>query len=145
MGRCRDKTYDVWYAMKARCTNPNHPKYKDYGARGIGVCKRWLNSYTNFLKDMGAKPDGLSLDRINNNSGYKPSNCRWATAKIQANNKRRSSGFKNNYEGVYYCNTYKKWVAELSMGVGKRKYLGRFDKESDAVKAIIKYKKTEGN
>jgi hypothetical protein len=69
--------YSSWTNMKTRCTNPNFKQYKDYGGRGIKVCDRWLNSFQNFINDMGLKP-GLeySIDRIDNNKGYETSNCR---------------------------------------------------------------------
>lgn len=82
-------TYQIWYAMIHRCTNPNSPKYESYGARGIQVCERWTNSFDRFVEDMGYRPIGLSLDRINNDGNYEPSNCRWATPKVQSNNQRR--------------------------------------------------------
>lgn len=73
--------------MRQRCENPNNSRYADYGGRGIRVCKRWAD-FRNFIADMGKKPEGSSLDRRNNDGDYKPSNCRWATAKQQANNRR---------------------------------------------------------
>ena len=79
--------YKAWLGMKERCYNKNHTNYKDWGGRGIKVCKRWINSFPNFLKDMGRKPKGTLLDRINNNGNYTPKNCRWAT--MQQSNKNR--------------------------------------------------------
>lgn len=73
--------------MKTRCFNPNSQQYYNYGARGITVCKRWLK-FENFHADMGDKPDGMSLERINNDGNYEPGNCRWATAKEQQANTR---------------------------------------------------------
>ncbi len=82
------KTYRCWQDMKQRCLNPNAQAYKDYGARGITVCDSWKNSFANFLTDMGEAPNGMSLDRINNDLGYSPDNCRWASQKQQNRNHR---------------------------------------------------------
>lgn len=81
------KTYNTWATMKQRCTNPSNPKFKNYGARGIFVCQEWLDSFENFLADMGEAPEGMTLERINVNDGYYKKNCCWASSKTQANNK----------------------------------------------------------
>lgn len=80
--------YRSWDHMKQRCLNPKNHAFKDYGGRGIRICKRWLKSFTCFLEDMGPRPLNRSLDRINVNGNYTPSNCRWATSKQQMNNRR---------------------------------------------------------
>jgi hypothetical protein len=83
-----DTVYWVWAAMRGRCTRPSHKDYHLYGARGVSVCSRW-DSYETFREDMGERPLGHSLDRINPNGNYEPSNCRWATASEQRRNQRR--------------------------------------------------------
>lgn len=82
-------TYHSWVGMIQRCTNVNHGSYSRYGARGISVCDRWM-LFDNFLADMGEKPPHTSIERVNNNLGYEPGNCRWATAIEQARNKRNN-------------------------------------------------------
>ena len=88
----RTKEYKTWTSIKQRCYNPKHIGYKNYGGRGIQVCDRWLNSFENFFADMGKAPSSKhSIDRFPNNDGnYEPSNCRWATAKEQNNNTRKT-------------------------------------------------------
>lgn len=91
-GRKKTSTYTVWKSMRHRCNNPRNKQYMDYGGRGITVCERWEN-FENFYADMGDRPEGLSLDRINNDKGYSPDNCRWSTSSEQCKNKRKTKRF----------------------------------------------------
>lgn len=91
----RHHLYNTWWNMIARCYIPMAPGYSGYGLRGITVCKRW-RSFKNFCHDMGARPNGMSLDRIDNDKNYSPSNCKWSTRSEQMVNRRT---FGNNSSG----------------------------------------------
>lgn len=81
-------THNTWKSMIQRCGNPRATDYDLYGGRGITVCEHWRTSYSSFLADMGERPDGMTLDRIDNDGNYEPGNCRWATATVQVRNSR---------------------------------------------------------
>jgi hypothetical protein len=108
-GRSTTKTYRVWLAMLDRCYVPDHHAYLRYGGRGITVCKRWRN-YDNFLSDMGEKPEGRSIERINNERGYMPSNCRWATPREQNSNQRTNRWLVANGERLHMA----EWARRLN-------------------------------
>ena len=109
-------TYRCWVNMKQRCLNPRNSRFKNYGGRGIKICDRWLD-FDNFYEDMGEKPEGLSIDRINNNGNYEPGNCRWATPKEQVLNQRP------RVEDWIFVATYKDGTVVVS------NYRGKFAKE----------------
>ena len=89
--------WDIWYQMMQRCYSTSHPKYHNYGARGITVCERWTH-YAHFREDMGFRPPHRSLDRIDNDGNYEPSNCTWTSNRSNTNNRR--STCLVTYEGV---------------------------------------------
>lgn len=118
-GLSTTRSYTVWRNMLKRCLNPKDGDYPRYGGRGIKICKRWLRDYRNFYKDMGERPEGLSLDRKNNDRDYKPSNCRWATPKEQAVNRkwpRKRTGQLHWNQGKKLSEATKQKISLATMG-----------------------------
>lgn len=149
-GMNKTPTHNTWYGMKQRCLYKKDKDYLSYGGRGIKVCKRWL-TFKNFLEDMGIKPIGLTLDRINNDGNYEPSNCKWATRKEQQRN-RRIKAWVYNYNGI--TQSLKQWAKIVKIKesiLRNRFYLGwpteRIFNEvvrtrkSNRNKELIKYQK----
>jgi hypothetical protein len=104
-------THYVWRSMRSRCLRPKAKDYANYGGRGITVCDRWVHSFENFLADMGEKPEGLTLDRRDNNGPYSPENCRWATSAEQQNNKRTN----RKYVSGEHTSTLTEWAKQLGI------------------------------
>lgn len=101
-GKARTPTLATWQAMKQRCRDKNCEAFKNYGGRGIKVCDRWLgkNGFASFVEDMGPKPEGFEIERVDNDGNYEPGNCRWATVTEQANNRRNTRRFEYRGELV---------------------------------------------
>ena len=126
-GKKQSATYNSWRSMIQRCTNPNHEHYLDYGGRGLQIYAPWYD-FKNFLEDMGIRPEGTSLDRVNNESGYYPANCMWATQQQQ---RRNSRSVKLNDEYAYKIRVLKESgmkIKELSV---------MFDVSESAIKNVL--------
>ena len=132
------RLYHTWNGMIQRCTNPNHTAYKDYGARGITVCEEWLD-VKNFIEWCDQTYiEGMTLDRIDNNKGYNPDNCRWVSKSEQAINRRMKSINTSGYAGVSYKIRDGVWTANIGIN-NKLKHLGTFLTIEEAVQARDNY------
>lgn len=103
--------FKAWVEAKQRCHNPNNGKFKWYGARGIAVCKEWLKNFSAFYDHVGPRPNGTSLDRIDNSKGYEPGNVRWAPKIVQANNTR----FNKQITALGRTQTMAQWACETGL------------------------------
>ncbi len=116
-GLTHSAEHNSWRGMRYRCCNPSNKDYPYYGGRGIGVCERWLQSFEAFYADMGPRPQGTTLDRIDNDGPYSPENCRWATISEQNSNQRkaeyRSDGRQLTYNGK--TQTVSQWASEMGL------------------------------
>lgn len=135
---------ELWWTLnsaKQRCSNPNHPQYKEYGARGIKVCDRWKgkNGLKNFIEDMGERPKGMTLDRIDVNGDYCPENCRW-TDYVTQNLNRRIKKKYSNLRGVTYNKKSNKWVAYLCVNGHNHTISARTEEEAYKLRLLLEEK-----
>lgn len=103
------REYNSWYSMKQRCTNQKKDNYPEYGGRGIKICSRWIDSFDNFVEDMGLRPEGTTLDRIDSSGNYEPSNCKWSTYSEQTLNTTATHWIDDNGEDIclsYFAKKY---------------------------------------
>lgn len=133
-GLSKTPEHSVWKSMKSRCLNKNNNEYWRYGGRGITVCDRWVNSLPNFVNDMGKRPEGYSIDRIDPDGNYEPSNCRWASAAQQNRNYRLVPRNKSGYHGVRKSRNGKRWLARIMVN-NKSIHIGTYDTFDLAVSA----------
>lgn len=129
-GQTGSRTYASWNSMKGRCLNPADKDFKNYGGRGVKITEDWISSFESFLKDMGERPQGMTIDRINVNGNYEPENCRWATPHIQANNTRVCRYVE--YQGK--TQTASEWAREVGLEIKTLQY--RLRVGWDAEKAL---------
>ena len=120
--------------MIDRCYNPKEQGYERYGGRGISVCERWRNSFWDFLEDLGERPEGFVLDRIDPNLDYSPENCRWVDRKTSSYNTRRHVTNTTGRTGVYWFSRVNKWTAAIFIN-GVQTHLGYFETFESACKA----------
>lgn len=132
-GMTKKSIWKIWRGMLNRCNNKNYHEYRYYGGRGITVCKRWLD-FESFFKDMGDRPQGLTLERKDNNKGYYLGNCKWATRIEQNRNHSLHKNNKTGSVGTHWCKRSKRYIAQIGVA-GKHIHLGSFINLKNAIVA----------
>lgn len=130
-GMSHTTEYEIWSDMKKRCSNNRHAHYDRYGGRGIAVCDRWLK-FENFYADMGIRPEGMTIERVDNDKGYSPDNCKWATYSEQARNRRNSLMLDVNGASINLT------TAADSVGIHARTLLSRLRRGMSTEDALTK-------
>lgn len=130
--------YQTWQGIKARCLNPNNKHYQNYGGRGIKICSEWLTNFNQFVIDMGERPIGYSIDRIDNNGDYTPNNCKWSTKKEQQRNRRVTKHI--TIEGIDYliCDIAEKFGFKYDTIENRAKTAKTFDELVDKNRKVYK-------
>lgn len=138
-GMSRSRLYGIWSNMRGRCSNPSNMMWKYYGGRGIAVCQEWESTFECFRDWANASgySEELEIDRIDNNRGYSPDNCRWATRCQQmANTRKRKNAKTSRFRGVSWCSSVGKWRAQIvCQDPSVRRHVGVFQNEVEAAKA----------
>ena len=134
------KLYGTWRQMVQRCTNSKHKNYKNYGGRGIIICEEWLDikKFIAWAESTHPNIEGYTLDRIDNDKGYNPDNCRWADRTTQAVNRRIQKSNTSKILGVSWVSRDKRWAAQISH-MGKKVWIGQFISIEDAIEARNNY------
>lgn len=143
-GMTKSREYKCWVELKQRCNNPKNERFESYGGRGIKVCDRWKDSFINFYSDMGSRPEGMSIDRIDVNGDYEPNNCRWANPTTQSRNQRPNKGNKTGLKGINLREDVKGISYRVRIGLnGKVINIGSYKTIEEAIearnKAELKY------
>lgn len=132
-GRSNTTLHNIWSGMRQRCENPNSDVFHNYGGRGIKVCERW-HVFENFVSDMGERPPGMSIDRIDNDGDYCPENCRWASSVVQVRNRRITLAYEHN--GVTL--TIKEWGEKIGVPYKVMHHRYSIGKRGDALLAPLR-------
>jgi hypothetical protein len=142
-GWSRTRTYACWGSMISRCYNPNATYYKHYGGRGIEVCQEWREDFMNFLRDMGPKPEGLTLERVDNDGDYEPKNCKWATVEEQSYNRTFNQRSKFGVIGICSNDSTTRLIKPYRVRIvvdGVMKSFGTYTTLEEATEVVEKIK-----
>lgn len=139
-GQRNSRLYNIWNGVKDRIFNKNNQAFSNYGGRGLGMFDEWVSDFTSFYNwsIQNGYDESLSIDRIDNNKGYTPDNCRWVNSHLQASNRRIQKNNKTGYAGIYFCNTEKLYKSQITINK-KSHTIGRFKTIKEALDARNNY------